>query len=673
MNALQGRRPLRPARLCLLLLCLTPLFANDQPFLVGRGMADITGTAAEVGMMGYVSTEQKVSGIHLRLFSRAFIVVDPATDKRVVFVSADQAMIFQSIQQGVLAELAGRFNGIYHVGNVILSATHTHAAPGGASHYAAPNLTTYGFIEQNYRAAVDGIVRSIERAHHDLKPGNIYVNQGDVLGGGVNRSADAYQRNPAEERARYDGDTDKNMVLLRFEQEGFPVAALNWFAVHPVSMNSSNPLISGDNKGYAAYRFERAMGNSYRNNNNFISAFAQTNSGDITPNLNLDGTGPTNDEFDNTEIIGERQFETAWDLFHAAENPIGSGVDYRQTHVDMSRVTVDGAFTGAGQQQTCAASFGYAMAAGTEDGRGPVDWFYEGQLEGNIFIDALTGMLARPDEALCSCQAPKPILLATGITNPYPWTPDVLPISIHRIGRLAIVAMPTEITTMAGRRVRETVQHALAGLVDTVVIAALSGAYANYCVTPEEYEAQNYEGGSTLFGKWTLPAYQQELAKLAVAMRGGQAVPAGPTPRDLSEAQLTFQTGVVLDNTPIFKDFGDVDKQPNRRYRTGETVEAHFWTGHPKNNLNSEAGFFEVQRKQNGSWVTLYTDADWDTVYRWKRKDAVWGTSLAKCYLTVTNTTPRGSYRIVHHGHYKNGWNGRIYSFSGTSRTFEIE
>lgn len=668
-----GRATARWAVLCLFFLLGARATAADNPFLIGRGMADITGTAAEVGMMGYVSTEQRVGGIHLRLYARAFVVVDPDSGRRVAFVSADQAMIFQSIQQGVLARLAQKFGGLYHAGNLILSATHTHAAPGGASHYAAPNLTTYGYIEQNYQVAVDGIVRAIERAHADVQPGDILLHQGDVEGGGVNRSADAYLFNPAEERARYNGDTDKNMLLLRFEQNGVPVGALNWFAVHPVSMNSHNALISGDNKGYAAYRFERAMGNSYRNDNRFVAAFAQTNSGDVTPNLNLDGTGPTADEFDNTQIIGERQFETAWDLFHDAQDSVGSGVDFRQTYVDMSRVTVADRFTGAGAQQTCAASFGYAMAAGTEDGRGPVDWFYEGQLESNIFIDAITGMLARPTEELCQCQAPKPILLPTGLTRPYPWTPEVLPLSIHRIGRLAIVAMPTEITTMAGRRVRETVKEALDGAVDHVVIAALSGAYANYCTTPEEYEAQNYEGGSTLFGKWTLPAYQQELAALATAMRNNQPVDPGPTPRDLSNEQLTFQTGVVLDNTPIFKSFGDVDKQPGSRYGNGATVEVHFWTGHPRNNLNTEASFFEVQRKQNGAWVTLFTDGDWNTIYRWKRIDPVWGTSLAQCFFTIDEGTPRGTYRIVHRGHYKNGWNGRIYSLSGTSRSFEVQ
>lgn len=53
---------------------------------------------------------------------------------------------------------------------------------------------------------------------------------------------------------------------------------INWFAVHGTSMNNTNGLISGDNKGYASYLFEK-----YQNGNNslpgmgpFVGAFAQT-------------------------------------------------------------------------------------------------------------------------------------------------------------------------------------------------------------------------------------------------------------------------------------------------------------------------------------------------------------------------------------------------------------
>ena len=51
-----------------------------------------------------------------------------------------------------------------------------------------------------------------------------------------------------------------------------------------------------------------------------------------------------------------------------------------------------------------------------------------------------------------------------------------------------------------------------------MVIAGLSNTYADYIVTPEEYSVQRYEGGSTIYGPYTLPAYIQEFNKLAVAL-----------------------------------------------------------------------------------------------------------------------------------------------------------
>ena len=37
------------------------------------------------------------------------------------------------------------------------------------------------------------------------------------------------------------------------------VGLINWFAVHPTSMNNTNHLISGDNKGKASQMFEKLM------------------------------------------------------------------------------------------------------------------------------------------------------------------------------------------------------------------------------------------------------------------------------------------------------------------------------------------------------------------------------------------------------------------------------
>ena len=48
-----------------------------------------------------------------------------------------------------------------------------------------------------------------------------------------------------------------------------------------------------------------------------------------------------------------------------------------------------------------------------------------------------------------------------------------------------------------------------------VVVAGYSNGYAGYITTPEEYRLQQYEGGHTLHGPWSLPAYQQVASRLA--------------------------------------------------------------------------------------------------------------------------------------------------------------
>lgn len=58
-------------------------------YLIGIGIYDVTGPAAELGMMGMASIEQKTEVIHSRLFARAFIVCDQTTKKWVVISSAD--------------------------------------------------------------------------------------------------------------------------------------------------------------------------------------------------------------------------------------------------------------------------------------------------------------------------------------------------------------------------------------------------------------------------------------------------------------------------------------------------------------------------------------------------------------------------------------------------------
>ncbi|PVZ67725.1 neutral/alkaline ceramidase [Pelagibaculum spongiae] len=641
--------------------------AFENNYLVGVGKADITGSAAEVVMLGYANPDQKSSGIHTRQFARAFIIADPETAKRIVFVNADVGLLFQSIKQEVSSQLAQEFQGLYGTENVIISATHTHAGPSGQSHYTLYNASGAGHAKENFDVLVEGIVDAVAQAHSDLAPGSALINQANLDGVVANRSMPAFLKNPGEITKLYPDGIDSLMTSLWLEQSGKTIGLLNWFPVHGVSMSMFNTLLSGDNKGYAEYLFEKEMGDD------FVAAFAQGNSGDLTPNVWLNGRGPTEDEFENTRLVGFWQYQKAMQMFYETKDQLSGAIDYRHAHKNMSMQTISSKFTGSEDQQTCVAALGPAFAAGTEDGR-PVEIWHEGQTKAGLLTKLASTILFFPTEEDRACHQPKPILIATGKGFPYPWTPEVLPIALHRIGQFGIIAMPGEVTVVSGHRLRATAEKYMPDLKYTT-IAALSNAYSGYITTNEEYSSQQYEGGSTHFGPWTLAAYRQVLAELAQDMSQQQLTAAGPEPRDLSDKQIINITGVIWDNVPLGKRFGQQrdTKDFPRNYRRGETVVAEFFTGHPRNDFRNEDSYLQVQQRKGFRWVTIATDNDWETKYHWKRLSWFWGTSKATIEWTIPNEQAKGTYRIVHKGDRKRPFSGKIVSFEGKSKTFKVK
>ncbi|MFF9561514.1 neutral/alkaline non-lysosomal ceramidase N-terminal domain-containing protein, partial [Streptomyces albus] len=313
---------------------------------VGVGISDVTGPVAEVGMMGYSSFDQRAEGLHQRMRARAFIFESGGS--RVVYVCVDNCMIFQSVHDEVLRRLAGKFGDIYTERNVMLTAIHSHAACGGASHNYAYNLAVLGFELQVFEAEVNGMVEAISAAHENLAPGTVRFGRSDLTDASVNRSRVAFDLNPEEDKAYYPGGNDHHMRVMRISRGSKDIGAINWFATHCASLTNENHLISGDNKGAAAYFWEHDdQGVRYLDGDtSFIAAFPQTNSGDMSPNLFLEpGRGPTDDEFENARIIGLRQVAAAQTAFHAASETVTGGVDSRIMYLDMANQVVSGRFT----------------------------------------------------------------------------------------------------------------------------------------------------------------------------------------------------------------------------------------------------------------------------------------------------------------------------------------
>jgi hypothetical protein len=104
---------------------------------------------------------------------------------------------------------------------------------------------------------------------------------------------------------------------------------------------------------------------------------------------------------------------------------------------------------------------------------------------------------------------------------------------VLRLGNRVIGAVPGEVTTTAGRRMREQMLAGARGAGLPASAALLLGhanGYLGYIATAEEYTAQYYEGGSTLYGPGEAAMFGRTLARLAASISAGDSLPPNAAP-----------------------------------------------------------------------------------------------------------------------------------------------
>lgn len=632
-------------------------------YRVGRGISDITGEAADCGMLGYGKAEQRTIGIHLRQRARAFIIDDGSN--RLLLVIAEIPLPMQNVTDEVHRRLAAHFGSTYTEQNTLITATHTHSGPGGYCGHTLYNMTTSGFHPKTFGAIVDGIIEAVQYAHHDLAEAELSIARGELHGANVNRSRSSFERNPADDRAVFPDAVDPLTTLLRIERGGQPVGVLNFFATHGTSMTNRNQLISSDNKGYAAYHWERLdEGADYLEGQpDFIAAFAQTNAGDMSPNLDV-GKGPTDDEFENTRIIGLRQYEAARKLLSQSATRIAGPLDCRLTYVDLGAIEVRPEFSPDGKpHRTSRPMFAAAQLAGTEEGEG-----FPGFRQGlnNPVWEGVSRIAYRLNPQLGDAQEPKAVVAPVSLTNRITdFIQERVPVQLIRIGQLYLIGIPGEVTIVAGLRLRRTVAAIVGAELPDVLVVGYSNAYIHYVTTPEEYLEQRYEGGSTLFGRWQLPAMQQVVAELAAAMHSGQPASTGPRPVMAPPRSWLRPSAPDKATNP-----GAVQKNPRSKYAPGETVRVDFISGYPNNNLRRGGTYLEVQHLDGEQWVRIADDGDWATVFRWQRTRGHGSTATVEW--RIPPGTSAGQYRLVHRGTVRRRGD-QLTEFTGTSAVFSVE
>ncbi|WP_428311980.1 neutral/alkaline non-lysosomal ceramidase N-terminal domain-containing protein [Hydrocarboniphaga sp.] len=534
--------------------------------LAGAAREEIVVSGRGFGMLGYGRTEHKVLGAATKLYSRAFCFDDGRDAGALFFAQAEICMVFPELRRAIVERVRQAIGmETLRSERFMFTSQHTHCGPGGYSHYPFYNFSIPGFRRDVFDAIVNSVSDALVGAWNARASAQLqfavdrFADDVDVA---FNRSLAAYNRNPEVARL---GDhqthlaVDRRMWLLKVSKsDGALIGQINWFGVHPTSISSKVSLLSYDNKGYAADYLEQQMGAGT------VAIFAQHFAGDVSPNAQGNTRpdwprGKFKDEHASAEYNGQLQCAQAWKMIQAmgpSDALPADQLDAALVNRDFTNIEVDADFAdGLRGERTTPPCHGLAFYEGSPiDGPGirqPITGLVgflaklatrrvlrKARRDGETALAAAQQLYRAQQPKIVVTQSADGILLGLrdrqklpGLMDPMlaemqrqdragaldagPWVPVVLPLQFMRIGELAIIGFPGEITTVAGLQLQALSLEVLAPAgVRKVVIASYANSYFGYCTTWHEYQQQQYEGGHTTFGSRTHDAFRTEFRRL---------------------------------------------------------------------------------------------------------------------------------------------------------------
>ena len=531
-------------------------------YKVGWNRQKIEVKANGLAMFGYGKWSHRAKHTRTDLFARSICIEQEHTRSWLIVCCVDLGCMTSAIRLSVEQQLQSHLGEHFDPQLLMLTATHTHSGPGGCAFEVMYNIPTQGFIPEHVDAIAKAIVDSILQAIDHAQPTEIAMTLAQFDENAEvawNRSISAYNLNPEIKKVSIHQThlaVDRQMQLLGFYREQQLEAVFSLFGVHATCLGNTLDAHAGDNKGYAALDFENYL--KQKGISDAVAIFAQGTAGDISPHYHgIDQykrrqsiTGEQ--EYTYAKNNGLKQSQLAKNsLQQQALSHIKGAIKARLHYVNFVDVEVDNEFSrGEAVARTSAPCFGTSFIAGTPvDGRGaakPIIWSMN-KLADYVRKQRLQKKDTK-DIALYQSQGPKKIVIEAGrklvlgqpltripkyldplleemnrqvkqgIVDNSLMVPEVLPIQLIQIGQLVIVCCPGEITTIAGKRLKQTVVQYIKDDNITVWLCSYCNDYMGYITTYEEYQKQNYESGHTLYGQWTLAAFQSKFKQLTQNM-----------------------------------------------------------------------------------------------------------------------------------------------------------
>jgi neutral ceramidase len=562
-----------------------PLPGGRQP--AGAGGADIT-LPPGISLAGYGSEGKRSQGYRQRLYVRALVLED-SSGERVALVVADLPFISTVLHRwtarALLADPAVRIG----ADRLVLSATHTHAAPGNfldaktLNHEAARQP---GFDPVVADTLAHRIALAVRQAVDSLAPACAAWSSTVVYGQTRNRSYGAFRRNqplalpfPAPPPGLDPAETAVNplLSLLRVDRAApggqcdrstVPLGAYSVFAVHGTVNPGENDLLDPDLHGQVERGLERWIDTTYAlpgaSSRPFpprsVHLFANGTEGDVSADWPAQSRCPL-PRLRPLLRPGGPEPQPAWDwihpdsevvshcIHHAREYLVAAGRALALRAIDVFR-SLDGrlgpefpigiASTTLFLRRDAAAlgicdrpRIGLSTAAGADDG---YSRFYGARCLGLFPAGIEDGGQAAG--APKGCQREKKTWLNIGVSAH--GLPEYGPLTALRLGDRLLLTVPGEPTTMTGVQIQRTAADSIraartrwaGGLLseDSVyrhaIVLGHTNGFIQYVTTDAEYSAQEYEGGSTLYGPGEATALARALGHLAAELaRTGDGSP----------------------------------------------------------------------------------------------------------------------------------------------------
>lgn len=536
-------------------------------YQAGWAKQEIYVKAQGYAMMGYGMWHHRAWGQQTPLFARAIWLADEQ-GHQLAFCCLDLGYITYAMRSTIVEQLKAQLGQHFNEEALVLTCTHTHSGPGGCTHDALYNVVTPGFVPDNLQQVVAASVSVLLAARANLVDVELSVAHAAFAPDvpvAWNRSLTAYNRNPEispQAPTHSHLALNREMPVLAIRHQGQVTAFISLFGVHATAVGNRQTKYCADNKGYAAVAAEQSL--AQQGVKNPIAIFAQATAGDVSPHYH----GPDDlkkrkqwqgdSEYLYAEANGQLQAKQALHIIQQASLRITGSLEAILTYVDLSQQHAEPRFANGEQYAfTSEPCHGVAFFEGTRiDGPGmpqalatvtkqlarllkakrlrqlarlplPEQQYYQrlyaAQGVKDILLEA--GRKTILGQALHQLKLPSfvdPLVAElkrqaiSGAIQNSALVPSVLPIQLIRLGNIVLVCCPGEFTTIAGQRIIQTVTNALANqAIEQVLICTYCNDYMGYVTTYEEYQQQAYEGGHTMYGQWTLAAFQTCFAKLA--------------------------------------------------------------------------------------------------------------------------------------------------------------